>query len=211
LNAGLGNLDGLKKHLLAASLVSETRFDLVIMDIGLGVAGLMEQYCNRSFLRMVGAQDTFTADRASFILSRYPIEAISKVELKTSDMEDFVVQDSSFIQSTSKAAGIVYLPDSPDAGTYWSEVRFTYTGGFFFETAEPDDESYPSAMPAGAKALPADLRMAWLMQCRLVWDFCDKLGLGVVDKPKAQSAISELDWSPMAKRTLDNYRQMQPI
>lgn len=211
MNCGLANLDRLKKHLLASSLAGEKRFDAVIQDIGLGVAAMMEQYCNRNFERLENDTAVFQADRASFMLPRYPVEAITAVELKLKDADDFVAQDLSFIQSTSKESGLVYLPEVPDAGPYWAEVRFTFTGGYWFETLEPEDATYPSACPAGAKQLPADLRLAWLIQCREVWSRMDKLGTGLVDEPGKQSGTDVLDLSPMTKRTLANYVQMQPI
>lgn len=211
MNCGLGNLTGLKRHLLAGTMQANKQFDAVIQDIGLGVAGLMEQYCNRLFARAVGDQAVFQADRASFLLPRYPVESVSQVELKLADSDDFQVQPSTFVESTSLSAGIVYLPESADGGPYWAEVRFTYTGGYFFEQLEPDDDGYPTAQPAGSKALPADLRLAWLIQCREVWNKIDKLGTGLVDKPDAQSATASLELSPLTKLSLANYRQMNPI
>ena len=211
MNCGLGNLDSLKKHLLAGALMGETKFDAVIIDIGLGVAGLFEQFCNREFARMVGDVAVFQGDRASFILPRYPVEEVTKVEVKGRDLEGWVEQDADFIQATSPLSGIVYLPDKSDAARYWSQVRFTFTGGFWFETLEPDDEGYPGVMPAGAKALPFDLRLAWFLQCREVWNKVDKLGVGLVSKPDEQTLTGALELSALVLQTLRNYQQMQPI
>ena len=171
----------------------------------------MEQFCNLEFERLVDDQVVFGADRSSFILPRYPVEAITAVELKLTDEDGWEAQELTYIRSTSPLSGLVYLPESPDAGKYWSQVRFTYTGGYWFETLEPDEEGYPSALPAGARALPHDLRLVWLTQCREVWNKLDKLGTGLVDKPDAQTALAELDFSPMVKRMLGNYMLMQPI
>lgn len=211
MNAGLANRDRLKKHLLAISLAGEVRFDALIEDIGLGVAALMENFCNRKFLRVVDDTETFQADRASFMLPRYPVETISRIELKLKDSDDFVEQDSSIIQSTSKDSGLVYFAEVPDAGPYWAEVRFTFTGGYWFETLEPEEDGYPSACPAGAKQLPSDLRLAWLIQCREVWNKIDKLGTGIVDSPDKQTKVDALELSPLVKRILQNFVQMQPI
>ena len=45
--------------------------------IGLGMAAMCENFCNRDFARVVG--DTFIspADRCQFLLPRYPIETVS--------------------------------------------------------------------------------------------------------------------------------------
>lgn len=211
MNAGFGNLDSLKRHLLAGSMAGETRFDQVIVDVALGVAGAMENFCNRKFARAVGDKAVFQADRASFILPRYPLEAVTAVEAKATDGDGWVAQELSFIQATSLASGIIYLQEQPDAGPYWSQVRFTFTGGYWFETLEPDDENYPSAMPDGATPLPAELRLAWLLQCREVWNKIDKIGAGLVDVPDNQTKTGVLDLSPMVKRTLGQYVLMQPI
>src|ERR1051325_6069004 len=98
MNCGLGNFDGLRKNLLPSqSMAQDERFDSMIQDIGLGVDAMMEQYCNRAFARVVGDVAVFQADRASFMLPRYPVEAITAVELKLKDSDDFVAQDLSFI------------------------------------------------------------------------------------------------------------------
>jgi hypothetical protein len=211
MNAGLTNLDTLRKNLLAGSLAGQVQFDEVIKDIGLGICGMMENYCNRKFARVVGDRESFQGDRASFVLPRYPIEEVTAVETRLTSSDAFVVKDLSLIQSVSEESGVVYLPDNSDSGPYWSKVRFTYTGGFWFETLEPDDENYPSAQPAGTTALPYDLRLAWLLQCREVWNKIDKLGMGTVDKPDQQTLLSALGLSESVKQTLQNYVQMTPV
>lgn len=209
MNAGLGNLDGLKKHLLAGSLAEEKSFDQVIQDTGLGAGALIENFCNRKFARAVGAQAKFQADRASFFLPRYPVEAVTLVEFKLKESDGWVAQDLSVIRSISAESGIVYFPERADAGPSWGQVRFTFTGGYFFEQLEPDEDGYPSAAPAGAAALPADVRFAWLLQCREMWSKLDKLGTGLVDKPGEQSGTPEL--LPIVKRMLGQYVQMNPV
>ena len=211
MNCGLSNLDRLKRHLLAAgTLAGETRFDEVVADLGQGVAAEFETFCGRKFARLVDDVAVFPADRVHFVLPRYPIESIKTVKVKRSEAGTFVEQAAGFVKTISAAAGIVYLPE-PDAGPYDAEVQFTYTGGYWFETLEPEESGYPSAVPAGATALPKDLRLAWVNHCRAVWDAWDKLGVGLVDKPKVQTVIGEVDWSASVKRTLAMYQVVQPI
>lgn len=211
MNAGLGNLDSVKKHLLAGTLKAEPRFDALIQDIAKGVSGIMENFCDRKFARVAGDKVVLQADRSSFSLPRYPVETITLVELKLKDSDGFQAQDMTLIESTSPRAGMVYLSDKSDGGPYWGQVRFTYTGGFWFESLEPDDANYPSAMPAGANALPDELRLAWLMQCREVWNKFDKLGTGIVDKPDEQTLIGKLELAPMVKQMLNSYRRLQLV
>ena len=79
MNIGLGNLTELKGQLLAASLRADTNYDGVITGIGLGVANLFDQYCNRTFGRTVGMMDTFSADRRHWYLRAFPVETITAV------------------------------------------------------------------------------------------------------------------------------------
>jgi hypothetical protein len=212
MNCGLGNLESLKRHLLpSGTMAGETRFDQVMADLGQGVADDFENFCNRKFARAAGDVCVFQADRASFVLPRYPIEEITKVEVQVATADGWFEQESSWLRSVSLASGVVYLPEPPDAGPYWAQVRFTCTGGYWFEQLEPDDEGYPSAQPAGAMGLPKGLRLAWLNHCRQVWNAYDKLGAGLVSKPDVQTVIGELDYSASVKRTLGNYTLIQPI
>ncbi|MEN6533036.1 MAG: hypothetical protein ABFD89_05195 [Bryobacteraceae bacterium] len=212
MNCGLSNLDRLKAHLLpAGTMAGERKFDEVIKDLGLGVAEDMENYCNRKFVRAVGDTAIFQADRNSFVLPRYPVEEVTLVELDARDGNGFVAQSADFVQSVSLPSGVVYLSGNPDAGKFWAQVRFTYTGGYWFEQLEPEDAGYPTAQPAGAVALPNGLRLAWLNHCRAMWNAWDKLGVGLVDAPNAQTTIGEMEFSPAVKRALANYQMMQPV
>jgi hypothetical protein len=214
MNCGLGNLFTLKAHLQGIVLADETRFDDVVQAIGLGVAAQMENFCDRKLARVAG--DTFVspADRASFILPRYPVEAVTLVEFKADETIGWVSGAGNVpaVQSLSSPSGLVYLGDGADPGKYWSQVRFTFTGGYWFETLEPADDGYPSALPAGAAALPADLLLAWLTQCRRVWSAFDKLGTKIVDNSQAASAaLAALDWTPESREILARYRRMTLI
>jgi hypothetical protein len=93
-------------------------------------------------------------------------------------------------------------------------VKMTFTGGFFWETLEPEDAGYPSKAPmtpdgTPADPLPQDLRLAWLLQCRHVWASADKLGQGMVTKPNVMSELATMELIPSVKQTLRNYQRMQ--
>ena len=214
MNVGLGNLFLLKTHLLGiAPGTTEARFDQVIQDIGRGVAGQMEGFCDRRFARVVGDQVICMADRASFSLPRSPVETVTNVEILEDQSDStWQTQDAPIIRQIGYQSGMVYIDDFDDAGRYYMQLRFTYTGGFFFETLESGDPGYPSQMPAGATVLPDDLKFAWLTQCRRVWSAFDKLGVKIVDNSAAASAaLAMLDWTPEAKQLLEHYRRMQLV
>ncbi len=206
MNCGFSNLATLKKHLLADGLTGSVQFDDVIAAIGLGVAGTIEQFCQRKFGYSAAHVQSFGADRVQFILSNTPLLSVSKTEFKQDEATGFVEQDSTFIRTIDNDNGIIYLPDQSDPGAYWSLVRFTYAGGYWWETAEPDDDVFPTPQTDGVSALPDDVRLAWLIQCKQLWSKQDKLGLGMIDKPDEQSKLNdELKLTPLVKQLLTNY------
>ncbi len=179
MNAGLSNLITLKSWLLPAGLVAATTYDVQIAAIGKGVAAELERYCNRKFLRTVA--DTFecSADLRHQVLPRYPIEALTKIEIRYSLADGWADQGviSDLVWNIAEQAGLVTFPIRP--GFNQARLRFTWTGGYFFETLEPTDGGYPTAVPSGSFALPADLILAWQLQCEHIWTQRDKLGLAI--------------------------------
>lgn len=214
MNAGFSNLATLKAQLLAPTLLADTTFDAVVTRLGLGVAAAIENFCNRKFARVAGATDIFPADRIHFQLNRYPIESISKIELKLTEAGGFVSQTvNSFVQTIDLANGMVYLPDGPDPGPYHAQLRFTYTGGYWWDTADTGDTEPPvdpETIPSGAAALPADLLHAWLLQCELVWKVRDNLGTNLIDDAAkaVTSGLSELKFAPEVLRSISDYQRM---
>ena len=214
MNVGFSNLFSLKAQMLAANQVVKTDWDTKLTAIGLGVASSFERYCGRKFARTVGQMDVFGADRCQFLLSRFPVEPpVTAVEFKLNEPTGWVVQTSGnnglTIQALDALAGIVYLPDGVDAGAYYSQMRFTYTGGYFWETLEPTDAGSPTAVPATSVSLPPDLLFAWQMQCRKVWEAIDKIGNKILEVGSnahlASEVMAGLDLIPEVKTILGGY------
>jgi len=201
MNAGFSNLDWLKKNLLSNSFKTDTRFDPLILSLGLGTAGLIENFCNRKFARVVGAQEVFAADQAEFVLSRFPVEAVTTFELKQNEQDGFVAQPNTAIVAIDQSNGII-ITGTADVGEYWCQVRFTFTGGFFWEQLEPDDAAYPSVQPAGSTALPEALRTAWLLQCKHIWALNDKLGTDILKTGDEKSLRFPQEWATGVEKTL---------
>lgn len=207
MNAGLSNLFILKSHLLAPSLVAGTEFDTALTNIGLGVAAQLEKFCNRKFLRTVGDTFTFYADRSFITVDRYPVESISALAQKSDESAGFVSLGAVNSILISLAADKGILQFGTQLGSYLEQVRVTYTGGYFWNTLEPADVGYPTALPAGATALPADLQLAWLLQCGEVWNKRDKLGAGISDKPDQQTGLAALKLIPAVEEMLRPHRR----
>jgi hypothetical protein len=121
---------------------------------------------------------------------RYPLESVSKLELKEDESVGWEEQVNA-VESVGEASGLVYW--GYDMAAASAQIRLTYTGGFWWETAEPEDAAYPTAMPTGATALPEALRTAWLLQCESVWRAHDRLGQATVDAPEAPPALALSD------------------
>ena len=143
------------------------------------------------------------------LVSVYPIEAVSLVELKTDEATGWLTQ-AGVIRMNNLKAGLL---------TFWSMlgletslIRITYTGGFWYDAVEADPSADPPVdpgeIPDGANPLPADLKLAWLLQCENIFAAHDKMGQSVSADPDAKSKIATVALVPEVKRILDAYRRI---
>lgn len=190
-NLGLGNLIELKRRLLPATMLTQTTYDATITQIGRGVAGSFDAFCNRHFERVAGAVDQFSADRIHWVLRRFPVETITTVETRDDIAAGWIVQTTNdVIETNDLEAGIIKFGNTQ--GTDLSEVRVTYTGGYWFD----DSEAETGSLPAGATAVPYDVKEAWFLQCAHVWDTRDKLGVSLISDPNIKSKLGVLEMIP---------------
>jgi hypothetical protein len=209
MNAGFSNLATLKANVLAVELRPRTTWDTQLAAIGLGVASAIENHCSRKFARVAGDTETFAADYSHFQLSRKPVEAISKIELKLSEADGWTTQViNDFVRTIDYERGFIYLPDV-DAGEADQLIRFTYTAGYFWETKETSDAGYPTAQPVGSAPVPEDLKLAWLLQVRTTWQSVDKLGTDITKTGAAgefvTGSLPGLDLIPGVKQMLRQF------
>src|ERR1017187_2989210 len=199
MNCGLSNLDTLKGHLLAGTMAGETKFDAVISMIGLGVAGLFDNFCNRNLSYMVDDFTQFSGDRPHWYASRFPVYSVKIINMAYFNTDTWCEITGQPIVENN-LTGLIHFGYT--LGRFPLMVNMLWTGGYWFETLEPDDEGYPSAPPPdpeGNRAIPARffllpdvLRAAFLFQCEALWAARDKLGVGLIDKPAAQSGMAEI-------------------
>lgn len=156
MNLTLGTLDELKAHLLNEALQDDTRFDATIAALGLGVAGEFERLCARRFGRVVGATFEASADRDHYTLPRYPVEAVTKIELRQTLAEGWVDQGDvdGLVRQIMAEAGLVLL----DAllGGWADRVRLTYTGGYWIDESADGTIDHRSAVQQGSVSLSAN-------------------------------------------------------
>lgn len=202
MDAGLSNLATLKAHLLPEPMRARADYDDTLLILGRGTAHLMQRHCNREFARAVDATHVTTAGwRSCFVLPRYPIESLTKVELQTrptAAWEELTLDD---ILARIDAESGVVLTDSP-LGLVGSSVRFTFTGGWWWSTTEPPSTE---SQPAGSTALPPDIQLAWLNQCEHVWSQRDRLGMGLAKGPGAQSKAGATELTDATIQALRPY------
>jgi hypothetical protein len=209
MDLGLGNRTELKRHLLAASLVNGVAYDKTIEAIGKGVAAQFDRFCNRRLARAVGDTFTFYADRTQVVLPRYPVEAVTAIAQKDDEATGFVALDSTVMLSVGRENGLVQF--GAKLGTYLSQIRITFTGGWYVVTQEESETGYSEAVPSGATALPADVKLAWLQQCARVWELRDKLGTGITkaggDATFVAQTLGAIELIPQVKEILNAHRR----
>ncbi len=203
MNAGFSSLKILKAQLLAEALQATTRYDARILAIGKGSAAAIDNFCNRKLTRATSDIYSGPADRTHCILPRYPVESISKVEFKADEVIGWEEQTSNAYISLKAESGILYFGAS--LGPHWSQIRVTYTGGYWFDTTEEGNDTLPS----GATALPDDVRLAWFLQCQQVWQAQDKLGADIAKTGSSSQfvtgSLAGLELSPLVKSMLGQF------
>lgn len=213
MNLGLGNLITLKRHLLAAPLAAGTGpvataaiiRDDVLAAIGSGVAAQIEKFCgDRRFGYVSGDITEFSGDRLTYILPRYPVSALTAISTQGTRSDGFttaVVNDQ--VADLDLDSGLIQF--TTVQGNHWSRVRVTYSGGYWFDTTEDDTGTNTDSAPA----MPADVTLAWLLQCQEVWNKRDKLGINLNAKPDDRVAISKLVLGEGIQELLRPFRRMQ--
>lgn len=205
MNAGLSNLATLKAHLLAPALAVSTDYDARITAVGQSVLGLFEQHTGRVFGYAAPDVVILPGRWSTIILERLPIQAITTIEARESEADEWVTQTDQVDYHSAKS-GVVKFFAALTGHT--GQIRVTYTGGLWWEPLEPTELAYPTTMPAGATAIPPALQAAWLLQCEHVWRQLDKLGTSITEATPAQ-ALPPINLIPAVERQLAAWRIYQ--
>ena len=207
MNAGLSNLSTLKNFLLAQSLVAATNYDTAkIIPIGLGIAGLMNTWSGRNFGYDGNVTEVFSGDRPHWYLSYFPVLSVTSVSMRyfiTDSWTNITGEPIQWNQTTG------LLSFGYTLGRFPLQIQVVYAGGYTYEQLEPADEGYPTEQPSGTTPLPADVQLAWLLQCAEVWNKIDKLGAGIARKPDEMTLTGSLELSPGVKQLLQPYKRLQ--
>lgn len=207
MNCGLGNLASLKSELLLASDAETSTYDALLASLGQGVAAMFESYCDRRFERMENDSIEFDAQTVFVTLPRYPIESIASVEIRAGGGAEFTAADGQ-PWNWRRESGIVAFGGL--LGGPYDTGRVTWSGGYVIEFLEPTDEGYPTQLPAGALWIPKDLQLAWVKQCKYLWDRSgmeNQAKAGFTEKDSARFLTLEDGLIKVASQILDAYRR----
>jgi hypothetical protein len=155
------------KTRLALDLTDPTH-DAILSRAIEAFSARFDRECNRPLARTVDATEEFSADEVEIPVSCYPIESISRFELKSAQAPGWAVQASvDYIVRRSCVISLA-VPLTPHPPSSMPAVaRLTYTGRYLL----------PGSAPIlGAALLPADLENAAIEQVAFWFINRDKLG-----------------------------------
>jgi hypothetical protein len=143
---------------------ADTQYDALLTGAIQAVGLRFDQECNRHLLREANATQEFAADVTELRLRHYPLEAVSRFDLKTTEAEGWV--EAPGVEYLARDGGIVSLRTR--LGTAAQQARVTYTGGYVAPGTAPG---------AGQTALPAGLEQAAIEQVAFWFQNRDRLGI----------------------------------
>ncbi len=203
MNAGLGTLSALKRRLLPPQSLSQTEWDAEILSIGTGVARWFEAQCDRKFSRVVDDLYLCRGDRMHVTLPRYPVEAVTLVEQLYPIGTQWTPCPAPSLLYPQSGLLEFLVPAAP----LGSQLRVTFTGGYWFDTS--DDHS--GLLPTGATPLPEDLSRAWLDQSAFLFENRSRLGMKKYIERGSAFYLENDALVPGVVSILNGYRRYFPI
>jgi len=144
----------------------DVKYDDLLTNAIKAVGARFDKICNRAFARTVSATHEFDPCEMELAPAGYPIESVTKFELKSNEVEGWVEQTGIDYVIRHRCVIALRLPlsgASPPA-----LARVTYTGGYVLPGTTPG---------AGQTVLPDDLEQAAVEQAASWFLNRDKLGL----------------------------------
>jgi hypothetical protein len=148
-------------------LETDTQYDDLLTRVIEALSARFERECNRRFGRTVGATQEFPGGEIEIPVGCYPIETVTKFELKTSESAGWVEQVG--VQCLVRAGCVISLlvplwPLRSPAAL----ARVTYTGGYVLPGTTPT---------AGQTVLPVELENAVVEQAAFWFERKDAPGV----------------------------------
>src|SRR5258706_7731423 len=129
----------------------EVKDDAILANAIKAISDRFDKECNRTLARSADRVEEFSAEEVELRLSCYPIEAVSKFELKSDEAGGWL--ELMGVEYLVRRNCVVSLKSQ--LGTWREQARITYTGGYVLPGATAG---------AGQTALPDDLEQAAVEQ-----------------------------------------------
>lgn len=173
----------------------DVKNDTLLTSAIQAISARFDKECNRTFARAVDFVHEFTADDTEIRVTCYPIETVTKFELKSNETDGWIEQPE--IEHLVRRNCVISLTER--LGNWREQGRVTYTGGYVL----PDAEA-----AAGQTSLPDDLENAAVEQ--VAYWFQNRDHLGVIRQwPKGgiYQQFVDLDLLPGVRTVLACYAQ----
>ena len=144
----------------------DVKFDDLLTNAIKAVGARFDKICNRTFARTVSALHEFEPCETELAPACYPIESVSKFELKSTETEGWIEQTG--VDYVIRHGCVIALRLPLPSASSPALARATYTGGYVLPGTTPG---------AGQTALPDDLEQAAVEQVASWFLNRDKLGL----------------------------------
>jgi hypothetical protein len=173
----------------------EVKYDVLLTNAIRAFSAQFDKECNRTFARIVGVTEEFDGDETEIIVASYPIEMVTKFELKNNETEGWIEQTG--VEYLLRRNCVISLTNP--LGACRQRARVTYTGGYVLPG---------TSVGAGQTALPDDLEQAAVEQ--VAWWFMDRDKIGLVRRWPKGGVYEEFVQSellPNVKEVLRKYER----
>jgi len=190
----LTQLATVKNRLAISDL--DPAFDVLLAAAIRAASARFDLECRRIFARTADLEYEFPAGDTEILVPGYPIESITRFEVKTAEAEGWAVQSD--IGHLVRRKCVISL-ERPLGGRR-SQARVIYTGGYVL----------PGSVPtAGQTLLPGELENATVEQVAFWFQNRDRLGLSRSwDYHATYRQFGALDLLPGVEKVLARYRRV---
>jgi len=185
-----------------AIAADDTTNDALLTNAIAAVSARFDRECRRTFARTVAFCQEFDGASTEIVADCYPVETVTKFELKASEAEGWVEQDTPGFLIRGRCIITLHAPFSTLHAPRLL-ARVTYTGGYRLPGSPPLDP--PVAV---CQELPADLEQAAVEQVAFWFQTRDHAGV-LREWPKGGTyeQFADLDLLPSVRAVLRRYER----
>jgi hypothetical protein len=157
-----------------------------------------DRWTGRKLERTEGRTNVFPAESLSLGPDCYPVERVTKWELKENEAGGWVEQPAP-VHLIGESGATVSL-EAP-VGQRGQNLRITYDGGYVFPGSEPGE---------GQAMLPAGLEEAAVTQCAHLYQLRDAIGVSRVEiSTGVHWSMADYVWAPWVRYALSKLRRTE--